>query len=287
MFVQIGALPGQLPGRLVGDPFVGPDLSVRVRVAGAHHRAAVLEDLDVADPRLPAELQVLLGPGVDDPADLRAGHRTHGHVVAGREADDPAQATLGFGDQEGVGGRRRVDRVGQQRGEVVVEDVGGGVPGRADTAGARVARAQVAVGVVGGSIGDRGRLLLPLPRPGGAVRGNQHPLAGELVETPVRGGVQVLRHPALSCPLGPLVVADDATDLDRRPLVGPHRHDDRHDHVDRCGPGPEPGVRPRERAAAGPGPLRVPLRRRPRGRGAQRARRVPEPGRRVRARAGA
>jgi hypothetical protein len=59
----------QFPGRLVGQPLVGPDLPVRVRIAGAHHGASILEDQDVVHPVDGAEFGV---PGpLDVPQDRR------------------------------------------------------------------------------------------------------------------------------------------------------------------------------------------------------------------------
>ena len=55
-----------LLGGLVGDVLGGPDLAVGMGIAGAHHGAAVLEDLHVVELGLAAEFNVLLGPGVDD-----------------------------------------------------------------------------------------------------------------------------------------------------------------------------------------------------------------------------
>src|SRR6185437_14118807 len=48
--IEIITLAGGLGGRLIGNVVCGPDLAVRMRVAGAHQDAAVFEDLDVADP---------------------------------------------------------------------------------------------------------------------------------------------------------------------------------------------------------------------------------------------
>ena len=50
--------------------FGGPDLAVGVGVGGAHHGAAVLEDLDVVDVGESAEGGGLVGPGVDYGGDL-------------------------------------------------------------------------------------------------------------------------------------------------------------------------------------------------------------------------
>src|ERR1035441_2364702 len=55
-----------LGGWFVGHKAGGPDLTVRVRVAGAHHSAAILKDLHVLDPVQTAELNILAGPCFDD-----------------------------------------------------------------------------------------------------------------------------------------------------------------------------------------------------------------------------
>jgi hypothetical protein len=61
-------LSGELAGRVGRDGALGPHLAVRVRVAGPHHLAAVLEQLDVAHVGARAELGRLLGPQVDHAA---------------------------------------------------------------------------------------------------------------------------------------------------------------------------------------------------------------------------
>ena len=55
VLVVVGLLGGELAEGLVGDVFGGPDLAVGMGVGGAHHGAAVLEDLDVVDPGEVAE----------------------------------------------------------------------------------------------------------------------------------------------------------------------------------------------------------------------------------------
>ena len=97
---SVRTLASQLLRRLIGDRFVGPDLPVRMGVAGTHHRPTVLEDLNVSHPWDCAELEVLVGPSVDDEADGRPFHGTEREVVAGREADDSADAALGLRDEE-------------------------------------------------------------------------------------------------------------------------------------------------------------------------------------------
>src|SRR6266508_2623368 len=78
---RIRPLLAQFPRRLVGHSLVGPDLPVRVWVAGTHHGAAVLEDEDVAYPVDSPEFDVLAGPGLDHLPDRVLLHLAEGEVV--------------------------------------------------------------------------------------------------------------------------------------------------------------------------------------------------------------
>src|SRR6266508_1207666 len=145
---RIRPLLPQFPRRLVGHSLVGPDLPVRVWVAGTHHGAAVLEDEDVAYPVDSPEFDVLAGSGLDHLPDRVLLHLAEGEVVARGEADNPADASFALGHQQAVtvvlfAGRLRLERC-----KVVVEDEGGAVPGRARTTRPLVAGAEVAGGVV-------------------------------------------------------------------------------------------------------------------------------------------
>src|SRR5512132_3628958 len=146
---RIRPLLAQLPRRLVGHSLVGPDLAVRVWVAGTHHGAAVLEDEDMTYPVDGTELDVLVGPGLDHLADGVLLHLAQGEVVAWGEADDPADASFALGHQQPVTALRCAGGLRLERCEVVVEDEGGAVPGRSCIARPLVAGAEVAGGVVG------------------------------------------------------------------------------------------------------------------------------------------
>ena len=170
-----------------GSAVAGPDLAVRVRVAGTHRGAAVLEDLDPAVAL--AELGGLVSPDVDDATDRRLVHAREGHVVAGREAHDPAGAPRTLGTEQ-PGGHAVWRRVRAQRREVVGEDEGVRVV-RVQVAGhARVPWAEVAARVVDGALLRRIRLFRAQPRTLRAARGDKHPLAGQGVETAMRLGVE-------------------------------------------------------------------------------------------------
>src|SRR5579863_2935011 len=71
-----------------------PDLAMRMRIAGAHHRTPVFEDLDVVNVFQAAEFSVLPDPCMDDWLDLLWRHRCQGQVVSRREADDPTGSGL-------------------------------------------------------------------------------------------------------------------------------------------------------------------------------------------------
>ena len=77
----VTTLGGVLPSRLDRQRSAGPDLAVRMRVRGAHRRAAILEDLHPAVGG--TELVGLLGPDVDDPPDLGGVHDREIEIVAG------------------------------------------------------------------------------------------------------------------------------------------------------------------------------------------------------------
>ncbi len=100
---EVVLLGGELEGGLVGDVLGGPDLAVGMGVTGAHHGAAVFEDLHVADIGAGAELFGLLGPHGDDGFDRGQVHGGEGEVVARGEAEDAAGAGFGFGAEEAGG----------------------------------------------------------------------------------------------------------------------------------------------------------------------------------------
>ena len=49
LFREVHLLAGEFCNNLIGDRPAGPDLTMRMGIAGPHHRAAVLEDLHVVD----------------------------------------------------------------------------------------------------------------------------------------------------------------------------------------------------------------------------------------------
>ncbi len=76
---------------------VGPNLAMRMRIAGAHHDAAVLEDLNVIHPGDAAQLLVLLRPYVYNVAHFARGHARNREIVSRRKTYDAADAALSAG----------------------------------------------------------------------------------------------------------------------------------------------------------------------------------------------
>src|SRR6185437_8145656 len=62
-----------------------PDLAMRMGVAGAHHRAAILKNLHMVHARIRAEFLVLCGPGANDLRDFRRLHGSQSKIVARRK----------------------------------------------------------------------------------------------------------------------------------------------------------------------------------------------------------
>ena len=105
-------------------------------------------------------------------------------------------ARLRFGEQQAVLLEAVQRRAGLERGEIVIENERAGVGRIAHAAGARVARTQVAGGVVIGLCGAASFFHLPLPGALRAVRRNQHPFAGERIE-PAMGILRPVEHETL------------------------------------------------------------------------------------------
>ncbi len=199
-------LGGEFEGGLVGDVLGGPDLAVGMGVAGAHHGTAVFEDLHVLDFGAGAEFGGLFGPHLDDAADGGEIHGGEGEVVAGVEAEDTAEAALGFSAQQAgvIDIQGGVEDIGFEGGEVVFEDVGAGVGGGVVAACAGVSGAEVAGGVVGDGWRCCGVFGLALPGALRAMRGDDDPLALERVPAAVRGFEEGGFHQARSSAAGML-----------------------------------------------------------------------------------
>ena len=140
MLVVISGLCDGLGCRLIRHVLGGPDLSVRMRVARAHHGAAILEDLHVADLRTGAQLYKLIRPFIDHHANVRRLHQRQRERVVGMEAENAATAGLPLGTQQWRTGRFRRGRVRQQRGVIIVKYIHVLVLGGLVPAGSLIAR---------------------------------------------------------------------------------------------------------------------------------------------------
>ncbi len=121
---EVGFLVGVFAGDFGGNCGGGPDLAVGVGIAAAHELAFVFKNLDVVDVIEVAEVAVLFAPGVDDGEDLVGGHFGEGEVLAGGEADYEAEYALGLGLEEVVWIFEGGGGIGEQGGEIVVENEG-------------------------------------------------------------------------------------------------------------------------------------------------------------------
>ena len=175
-------------------------------IAATHDLALVLKDLHIVDRGPLADLLVLLGPHLYHPAHVLLRHLGQGQAVIRRKADHAAEAWLRAGHQEGAFAYGTCGRIGQERGKVVVKDVGAGIGRVVHAAGPRVARTEVAGGIVVRPLLDGVLFHLALPGALGAVGRDQDPLARQRVPTPVRViGEGKLGHRAPSCSAQTLV----------------------------------------------------------------------------------
>ena len=71
-----------------------------MRIAGAHHGAAVLEDLHVTDVVEASQFAKLPHPGVNDNLDCLGRHGCERQVVARGKANHSAKARFGLGHQQ-------------------------------------------------------------------------------------------------------------------------------------------------------------------------------------------
>jgi hypothetical protein len=92
-----------------------------MRIARAHHCAAIFEDLYVPDPRQRTEIAALFHPRVNDHANLFGSHARYRQVVPWREADYSADPSLRARDNQPAFFKFAIGHVRQQRWKIVVE----------------------------------------------------------------------------------------------------------------------------------------------------------------------
>src|ERR1700674_762571 len=155
-----------LPSRLVRNGLRGPDLPMRMRIAAPHHRASVLENLDVVDIWKIAQTSILFCPHINEVANFSGRHLCQRQLVTRGETDHATNAALGGCDKKIVS--TVVDPQGSQitlqRGEVVFKNKDGGILRITNAARPRVPRTQIAVWIVRGGGWMCKLLRLSLPR---------------------------------------------------------------------------------------------------------------------------
>src|SRR5690349_5217367 len=93
-----------------------------MRIAGTHHGAAILKNLYVVDSRMCAEFLKLIGPTIDDGANVGRLHHGKSQMVFWRKAKYSAGSGFCFRDEQIVFGEAASFTGRQQGREVVVED---------------------------------------------------------------------------------------------------------------------------------------------------------------------
>ena len=171
MPLEVRPLRHELARRAQRDVARRPDLAVRVRVAAPHHRALVLEDLDVPDRPAPRRASRLPGrPRVDDAAGSprRPSRRASGR--GGARSRPPGSVPWRARPRGGRPSSTGAMALSGSSAAKSLSKAKVAVYGRvALAARAEVARAQVARGVVPGPA--LGGLVLDLPLPGPLAAG--------------------------------------------------------------------------------------------------------------------
>src|ERR687892_1862585 len=89
-----------LAPRDVRHVFGRPDLTMRMWITGAHRFSTVLEDLDVCEIRMRAEILVLLGPHGHDTLHLLGRKLRHREIMPRGKANDAADTTFSLCKQQ-------------------------------------------------------------------------------------------------------------------------------------------------------------------------------------------
>jgi len=178
--LEIAELRRQFARGRLWNRFRRPYLAMRMRIASAHHLAAVFENLHMANSRYLAELFKLSCPGADYFFDSRQIHAGERQIMTGGEAHHAANSRLTFGYHQAfvLHVHPEVRRIFPQRSEIIFEDERRTVFGVARPARAWVPGAKVAGRVVARTHNRRNCLDRALPWTPCPMRRNQHPLIG-------------------------------------------------------------------------------------------------------------
>src|ERR1700722_7988006 len=184
---KVRLLTREFRHNLIGDRLAGPDLTVRMRIACAHHRTTILEDLHVADVVARTQLNGLFDPRIHHRTNLLHRHLRQREVMTRRKTDHPAGSALALGDKESLAGlvTREPWSVQLQCCKVILEDIGAGVFFSPRSGGPHVSRTQIAVRIVGQRSRSSLGLGLPLPRSLRPMGGHQYPLPLQRIEPPM------------------------------------------------------------------------------------------------------
>src|SRR6266404_8355599 len=188
MRFQIFTLRDKLAGGLLGNGAGRPDLAVRMGVAGAHHFAAVFENLHVLNFVQGSQFAELTGPGADDLLDRADTHAGKSQIVARREAHHAADSGFAFGDQQAFilhiyAGQGRVFF---ECCEIILKDEGGFVLRVSNSTSPCIARTEVTSWVILWTVRLRDCLNRALPWTLGSMWGDQHPFVRQRIKAAVR-----------------------------------------------------------------------------------------------------
>lgn len=193
LFCAIGTKRFIFAGWKIRQRGVGPDLAMRVRVAGAHQFTAIFENLHVANPGNFCERRILLGPRVNYAAQFTNAHVRNGKIVPRRKAQDAADASIGSRHEQTALIKMQRLALREKRREVVVERVSLRVWRRMLAAGTFISGAQVTVWIVGNGRTRPEFFYFSLPWPLRALRRDEDPFPQQRIEAFVRSGKQLLK----------------------------------------------------------------------------------------------
>ena len=133
---------------LIGQVCIGPDLTMGMGVAGAHHGSAIFEDLNVVDEGEIPELAILCRPYVHHSPKLVRGHARNRQVMTRRETHHAADAGFALRDNQPILIYAAIWSIRQQGWVVIVKHERVVVMRIADSGGTQVSRTHVAGGIV-------------------------------------------------------------------------------------------------------------------------------------------
>jgi len=156
---------------------------VRMRVARAHHLAAILKYLYITDKVLSPEIEILIHPLVDNDPDLVGFHPGESQAVVRRKAQYAAYASFAASDEQLAIVDLTLWNLRLQRGKIVIKNEGSFVIGIFVSARALVRRAEITFWVLLWWKLRVRRVFVSLPRALCPMRRDDQPLARKWIET--------------------------------------------------------------------------------------------------------